>query len=106
MTLHQRNDMSDSNVTSDEIQRLEREIWLFQQWLQSVSDEQGETAQRIADAYQQCIDLRKRELRKLLGEDVSDEPVNRSITTEPQKNKPKAVLTSVKATEAPESTQE
>ena len=85
MTLQQRNDMSDSNVTSDEIQRLQREIWLFQQWLQSVSDEKGETAQRIAQAYQQCIDLRRRELSKLLGMASNDEPPSsRSITTEPE----------------------
>lgn len=51
----------------DSIERLRREIWLFEQWLLSVSSEQGETAQRIATAYQQCIAIRQEELDQLLS---------------------------------------
>lgn len=45
--------------------KLEREIWLFEQWLNSIEGQQGDTHARIKAAYQECIATRRAQLRDL-----------------------------------------
>jgi len=46
-------------------QKLEREIWLFEQWLSSLDGQQGETQARIREAYEDCIRTRRKQLTEL-----------------------------------------
>lgn len=46
-------------------QKLEREIWLFEQWLSSLDGQQGETQVRIREAYEDCIRTRRKQLTEL-----------------------------------------
>ncbi len=46
-------------------QKLEREIWLFEQWLTSLDGQQGETQERIREAYEDCIQTRRKQLNEL-----------------------------------------
>ncbi len=46
---------------------LEREIWLFEQWLSSIEDQPGETQARIRKAYRECIIARKLKLAAVLS---------------------------------------
>ncbi|MFT5592371.1 MAG: peptidoglycan hydrolase CwlO-like protein [Oceanicoccus sp.] len=54
-----------NNNKNEQIHKLEREIWLFEQWLQSIDGQVGETQARIRHAYKECITSRKLELAKL-----------------------------------------
>lgn len=54
-----------NNNKNEQIHKLEREIWLFEQWLQSIDGQIGETQTRIRHAYKECITSRKLELAKL-----------------------------------------
>ena len=45
--------------------KLEREIWLFEQWLTSIEGQQGETHARIRAAYEECIDIRRTQLAQI-----------------------------------------
>jgi peptidoglycan hydrolase CwlO-like protein len=54
-----------NNNKNEQIHKLEREIWLFEQWLQSIDGQVGETQTRIRHAYKECITSRKLELAKL-----------------------------------------
>ena len=56
-----------NNNKDDIITKLEREIWLFEQWLTSLEGQQGETQERIRHAYKECITARKLELAKVLS---------------------------------------
>ncbi len=47
---------------------LEREIWLFEQWLSSIEGQPGDTQARIRKAYRECIMARKLKLAALLSE--------------------------------------
>ena len=54
---------------NDKISKLEREIWLFQQWSQDMQGQEGATQQRILKAYQECIEARQQELDALQNEE-------------------------------------
>lgn len=54
-----------NNNNQEQIQKLEREIWLFEQWLSGLSGQTGDTQERIRHAYKECITSRKLELAKL-----------------------------------------
>ncbi|NVK36425.1 MAG: hypothetical protein HWE18_00750 [Gammaproteobacteria bacterium] len=54
-----------NNNNDEHIHKLEREIWLFEQWLQSMEGQPGETQERIRHAYKECITSRKLELARL-----------------------------------------
>lgn len=56
-----------NNNKDEQIHKLEREIWLFEQWLQSIDGQEGDTQTRIRHAYKECITSRKIELAKLLS---------------------------------------
>ena len=56
-----------NNNKHEQIHKLEREIWLFEQWLQSIDGQEGDTQTRIRHAYKECITSRKIELAKLLS---------------------------------------
>ncbi|MGR6870885.1 hypothetical protein ACU6U9_00935 [Pseudomonas sp. HK3] len=56
-----------NNNKNEQIHKLEREIWLFEQWLQSIDGQVGDTQARIRHAYKECITSRKLELAKLLS---------------------------------------
>lgn len=56
-----------NNNKDEQIHKLEREIWLFEQWLQSIDGQEGDTQSRIRHAYKECITSRKVELAKLLS---------------------------------------
>lgn len=45
--------------------KLEREIWLFEQWLTSLKGQEGDTQQRIRAAYEECIHARRQQLSEL-----------------------------------------
>ena len=45
--------------------KLEREIWLFEQWLTSIEGQQGETHARIRAAYEECIAIRRAQLNEI-----------------------------------------
>jgi hypothetical protein len=49
--------------------KLEREIWLFEQWLTSLAGQDGETQRRIRAAYEECINVRQQQLRELKSAD-------------------------------------
>lgn len=49
--------------------KLEREIWLFEQWLTSLQGQEGETQQRIRAAYEECINVRRQQLLELKNAD-------------------------------------
>lgn len=51
--------------------KLEREIWLFEQWLSAMAGQTGDTQERIRQAYKECIVHRQLELAKL--KELSDE---------------------------------
>ncbi len=57
--------ISTMNNNNELKQKLEREIWLFEQWLVSIEGEQGETQNRIREAYEECIEHRKQMLDDL-----------------------------------------
>lgn len=57
-----------NNNNNELIDKLEREIWLFQQWLKSIDDQQDETQVRIQRAYKECIDVRMEKLAQLESE--------------------------------------
>jgi len=54
-----------NNNNDEHIQKLEREIWLFEQWLGGLEGQSGDTQDRIRHAYKECITARKLELAKL-----------------------------------------
>ena len=54
-----------NNNKNEQIHKLEREIWLFEQWLNSIDGQDGDTQARIRHAYKECIASRKLELVKL-----------------------------------------
>lgn len=54
-----------NNNKNEHIQKLEREIWLFEQWLSGLEGQPGDTQERIRRAYRECITSRKLELAKL-----------------------------------------
>jgi len=54
-----------NNNNDEHIQKLEREIWLFEQWLSGLDGQLGDTQDRIRHAYKECITARKLELAKL-----------------------------------------
>ncbi len=45
--------------------KLNREIWLFEQWLASIEGQPGDTQERIRVAYRECIKTRKSELKAI-----------------------------------------
>lgn len=55
----------DNNNNKDVIEKLEREIWLFEQWLAAIENQSGETQKRIKVAYQECISSRKAKLYEI-----------------------------------------
>jgi hypothetical protein len=55
----------DNNNNKDLISKLEREIWLFEQWLTAIDNQDGDTQKRIKVAYQECIVARKAKLDEL-----------------------------------------
>lgn len=57
-----------NNNNNEQIQKLEREIWLFEQWLKAIDDQAGETQKRIKTAYIECIESRKEQLAMLSGD--------------------------------------
>ncbi len=65
-----------NNNNNEHIHKLEREIWLFEQWLQSMEGQPGETQERIRHAYKECITSRKLELARLQSNQVSTQSNN------------------------------
>ncbi len=60
-----------NNKNNSELKnKLGREIWLFEQWLNSIEGQVGETQDRIRSAYQECIQSRQRQLDELLNDDI------------------------------------
>jgi len=57
-----------NNNNNEQIQKLEREIWLFQQWLKAIDEHEGETQKRIKVAYEECIASREAKLAMLHGD--------------------------------------
>ena len=55
----------DNNNNKDLINKLEREIWLFEQWLTAIDEQDSDTQRRIKVAYQECIVSRKAKLDEL-----------------------------------------
>lgn len=53
------------NKNNELISKLEREIWLFEQWLAGIRGETDETHQRIREAYVECIRVRRAQLMQL-----------------------------------------
>ncbi len=53
------------NKNNELISKLEREIWLFEQWLAGIEGETDDTHQRIRDAYRECIRVRIEQLQHL-----------------------------------------
>ena len=68
-----RYDAMKNNKNKELINKLEREIWLFQQWLNAIDDQQNDTQQRIQAAYQECISARKHQLDELYQQDLLEE---------------------------------
>ncbi|GAA6135027.1 hypothetical protein NBRC116188_18170 [Oceaniserpentilla sp. 4NH20-0058] len=68
-----------SNNNDEHIQKLEREIWLFEQWLVSLDGQSGDTQNRIRHAYRECITARKLELAKLQSSSIV--PTNTTTQT-------------------------
>jgi len=60
-----------NNNNNEQIDKLEREIWLFQQWLKAIDDQQDETQTRIQRAYKECIDARMAKLAELESEGLA-----------------------------------
>ena len=60
-----------NNNNNEQIHKLEREIWLFQQWLKAIDDQQDETQTRIQRAYKECIDARMAKLAELESEGLA-----------------------------------
>lgn len=54
-----------NNNNEEQIHKLEREIWLFEQWLASAEGQPGDTQDRIRHAYKECITTRRLKLAKL-----------------------------------------
>ena len=69
-----------NNNKDEQIHKLEREIWLFEQWLQSIDGQEGDTQTRVRHAYKECITSRKIELAKLLSaqDDVGADNTHKS----------------------------
>jgi len=57
--------MDNNNNNKDLIAKLEREIWLFEQWLTAIDEQDSDTQRRIKVAYQECIVSRKAKLDEL-----------------------------------------
>jgi len=55
----------DNNNNKDVRRKLEREIWLFEQWLNALDDLTSETQLRIKQAYEECIASRRAKLDRL-----------------------------------------
>jgi len=53
------------NKNNERIDKLEREIWLFEQWSEAIHDLDSPTQQRIYQAYQECIASRRQALQEL-----------------------------------------
>ena len=72
-----------NNKNKELVDKLEREIWLFQQWLSAMDSELNETQQRIQTAYQECIIAREKELNQLLqAESASTESQDARAATQ------------------------
>ena len=61
--------LMNNNNKDEQIHKLEREIWLFEQWLISIEGQEGDTQTRIRHAYKECITSRKLALAKLQADD-------------------------------------
>ena len=46
-----------NNNKDEQIHKLEREIWLFEQWLTAIDEQDSDTQKRIKVAYQEIKDL-------------------------------------------------
>lgn len=71
----------DNNNNNDLIAKLEREIWLFEQWLAAVDEQAGETQKRIKVAYQECIASRQAQLFELESQQMHAKPKKDHINT-------------------------
>lgn len=69
-----------NNKNKDTQLKLEREIWLFEQWLSGMAGQTGDTQERIRQAYKDCIIHRQLELAKLQTQDES--PIDTDACTE------------------------
>jgi len=66
----------DNNNNKDLIAKLEREIWLFEQWLTAIDEQDSDTQKRIKVAYQECIVSRKAKLDELESQIFSEQVRN------------------------------
>lgn len=66
----------DNNNNKDLIAKLEREIWLFEQWLTAIDEQDSDTQKRIKVAYQECIVSRKAKLDELESQVFSEQAQN------------------------------
>jgi hypothetical protein len=74
------------NNNKELIEKLEREVWLFQQWEAAIDEPAGETQMRIKVAYQECIASRQVRIAELQSQ-------KNTISTAPTINsKSKAVM--------------
>jgi len=66
-------DNNNNNKNAELIGKLNREIWLFEQWLTAVDDQAGETQKRIKVAYQECIASRKAKVFELESQQTAQQ---------------------------------
>jgi len=72
-----------NNNNDEHIHKLEREIWLFEQWLNGIEGQEGETQERIRHAYKECITSRKLQLAKLQSNQMDE--TNQAIERPPSR---------------------
>jgi hypothetical protein len=63
----------DNNNNKELIAKLEREIWLFEQWLAAIDGQVAGTQKRIKVAYQECIASRQAKVFELASQLKSDQ---------------------------------
>jgi hypothetical protein len=74
------------NNNKELIEKLEREVWLFQQWEAAIDEPAGGTQMRIKVAYQECIASRQVKIAELQSQK------NTRSTTPTSNSKSKAVI--------------
>ncbi|MFT6154946.1 MAG: hypothetical protein ACJAYK_003065 [Crocinitomicaceae bacterium] len=64
----------DNNI-KELIEKLEREVWLFEQWEAAIVEPVGETQMRIKVAYQECIVSRQTKIVELQSQEKNKSAV-------------------------------
>jgi hypothetical protein len=61
------------NNNKEQIAKLEREVWLFEQWLAAIDGQAAGTQKLIKVAYQECIASRKAMVAELTSQIKSEQ---------------------------------